>query len=278
MKALKINPLERSVAFIGLLISFSLLSISAFAQVPDGVYPNVTDAKGLKQGAWKKLDDQGTCVYIGQFKDDKPYGVFTYFDTDGKKMTEMDFLNGGPVAYGKMFGVNGMLQAQGKYLNQLKDSLWTFYTDDGLLLSEEWYVNGKKEGKSVTYHPGTKQPAEIVNYKNGLEEGPWVQYYQDGKKEGEGVYLDGNYDGKQVWYFPDGKINIMGNYQHAVKDGIWVYYTEDATTGYTIKGKETWKLGKCVSGEQVIKDDDFKKQAEDSSDQNQQGQDPNDPH
>ena len=268
MKALKINPIRRSIAMVALLlISFAPISVSAQGQVPTGIYPIATDAHGLKQGAWKKLDDQGTCVYVGQFKDDKPYGVFQYFDTDGRIMTEMDFGTGGPVAYGKMYSVTGKVQAQGKYVNQLKDSLWTFYTDDGLLLSEEMYVNGKKDGKSVTYHPGTKQPAEVKSYKNGLEQGPWIQYYLDGSKEAEGTYLDGNYDGRATWYFQDGKINIIGNYQHAVKDGIWVYYTEEGGT-YAVKGKETWKLGKLISGEQVIKNEDFNKQVDDPQDPN----------
>ena len=103
-----------------------------------------------------------------------------------------------------------------------------------------------------------------------MEEGAWIQYYLDGSKEADGIYLDGNYDGIQTWYFPDGKINIIGNYQHAVKDGIWVYYNADGT----VKGKETWKLGKLLSGKQVIKNEDFNKQVDDPD--NKDGQDPND--
>ena len=41
---------------------------------------NVTDAKGLKQGYWKKLDDKTNhLVYEGLFKDDKPQGIFKYY-------------------------------------------------------------------------------------------------------------------------------------------------------------------------------------------------------
>jgi antitoxin component YwqK of YwqJK toxin-antitoxin module len=277
MKALKISLIRFSIALIGLLILSE--NLAAQSQVPNGIYPNLTDTNGKKQGAWKKLDEQGTCVYVGQFKDDKPYGLFQYFDTDGRVMTEMTFYKGGVIAYGKMYSVTGKVQAEGKYVNQQKDSLWKFYTEDGILLSEETYLNGKKQGKSVTYHPGTKQPAEIKYYKNGLEDSTWVQYYKDGKKEAEGTYKAGNYEGKAIWYFPDGKINIIGNYQHAVKDGKWVYYSEDPTAGYQIKGTEVWKQGKLISGEQVIKPDDFKKTVEDPQDPNHDaGSDPQDPH
>lgn len=263
MKPLKIN-------FLSL---FLLLAIPAFvmAQAPAGIYPNKTDEKGHKQGAWKKVDEQGTVIYVGQFKDDKPYGMFTYYDTEGRKMTEMDFRNGGPVSYAKMYYINGYIQAEGKYLNQQKDSVWKFYTDyqNGELLSEETYVKGKKEGKSVVYHPGTKQVASVTIFKNGVEEGPYVEYFIDGTKKEEATYVAGNLEGKAVWYFPDGRINIVGSYQHAVKHGKWVYYNADGS----VKATEIWELGKLKSQEQLIKPEELNKNIEQEPGYN--GQDPN---
>ncbi|MEO5644796.1 MAG: hypothetical protein ABIQ40_14900 [Bacteroidia bacterium] len=269
MKTLKIKTITLSMILLGLILLFPA-NLSAQNDVPSGDFANVTDAAGKKQGKWKKLDAQGTCVYIGQFKDDKPFGIFTYFDTDGRKMTEMNFLNGGPVNYGKMYSVSGKLQAQGKYINQLKDSVWTFYTEDGLLLSQEFYKKGKKEGKSVTYYPGTKQAAGITYFKNGLEDSTWVEYYDDGKKKSEGTYKLGNYEGKAVWYFQDGRVNIIGAYLHGVKDGNWVYYKSDGT----VKGKETWKAGKMTSEEKIIGKDEFNKQIEEQNQNNGGGEIP----
>lgn len=248
------------------LFFIAMLLIAGFvhAQVPDGVYPNVTDTKGQKQGAWKKKDEQGSVVYVGQFKDDKPYGVFTYFDTEGRKMTEMNFLNGGAIAYAKMYYIDGKLQAEGKYVSQQKDSLWKFYNVDGLFLSEENWVKGKKEGKAVVYHPGTKQAASITIFKNGLEEGPYVEYYLDGQKKMEATYIAGNLEGTATWYYTDGRINIIGAFQHAVKHGKWTYYDADGK----IKGTETWNLGKMTSQEQLIKPEDLNKTIENPQDPN----------
>lgn len=267
MKSLKINTV---CAILALLISH-LAPIVMFAQVPAGDYANATDAKGLKQGPWKKMDENGTCIYVGQFKDDKPVGVFTYFDTDGRKMSEMDFKTGGPVVYAKMFYINGFIQAEGKYINQLKDSTWHFYTDykNGELLSEETYVKGKKEGKSTVFHPGTTKPASITFYKNGIEEGAYVEYYLDGVKKEDATFVHGLLEGKATWYCPDGKISILGNYEHSLKHGNWVYYD---CTG-KIKGKETWDKGKLTSQEQLIKPEDVKTNTQDVPGLN--GQDPN---
>lgn len=245
-------------------IALMFVSVAAFAQVPDGMYPNTTDAAGKKQGAWKKLDEKGTCIYVGQFKDDKPYGLFTYFDVEGKKMTEMNFSKDGAVAYAKMYYVNGKLQAEGKYINQKKDSIWNFYNQDGLFLSTETWLNGKKEGKVVVYHPGTKQEASVTMFKNGVEEGAYIEYYLDGQKKMTATYVAGNLEGTATWYFADGRINIIGAYQHAVKHGKWTYYNADGS----VKGTETWTFGKLTSQEQLIKPEDLNKTIENPQDPN----------
>ncbi len=275
MKTLKINSISLCMILLGLILALPA-TLAAQNDVPEGDYPNVTDASGKKQGKWKKVDELGTCIYVGQFKDDTPFGIFTYFDTNGKKMTEMNFLNGGKVNYGKMYSISGKLQAQGKYINQQKDSVWTFYTEDGLFLSEERYKNGKKEGKSVIYYPGTKQPAEIKYYKNNVEDSVWMQYYADGKKKAEGTYKMGNYEGRAVWYMQDGRVNIVGNYKNSLKDGIWEYYWQNPNNkfAYELKGKETWKAGKMISEEKIIKKDDFNKQIEEQNNGNGGGEIP----
>lgn len=267
MKSLKINTVFAIIA----LVASHLAPIFLFGQVPAGDYPNAVDAKGLKQGSWKKLDANGTCIYVGQFKDDKPYGLFTYFDTEGRKMTEMNFRTPS-IAYAKMYFINGFIQAEGKYVNQQKDSLWRFYTDykNGELLSQETYVNGKKEGKAVVYHPGTTSPASITYFKNGIEEGAYVEYYLDSTKKEEATYVHGQLEGKAVWYCPDGKINILGNYQHSLKHGTWMYYTCEGK----LKGKEVWDKGKLTSQEQLIKPEDVKTNMQPPP--GLDGQDPND--
>lgn len=247
------------------LFTLAIIAIPAIinAQVPDGVYPNTTDAAGKKQGAWKKMDENNTCIYVGQFKDDKPYGMFTYFDVEGRKMTEMNFVKDG-VAYAKMYYPDAKLQAEGKYVNQKKDSVWNFYNVDGLFLSTENWVNGKKEGKAIVYHPGTKQAASITNFKNGLEEGEYIEYYLDGQVKMKTSYVAGNIEGTAIWYFSDGRINILGAYQHAVKHGKWTYYNSDGT----VKGTETWAFGKMTSQEQLIKPEDLNKTIENPQDPN----------
>ena len=119
-----------------LFLTFTFISISAFAQV------NQKDAQGRKQGVWKKPYENSTAyVYIGQFKNDKPVGEFTYFYKSGNVQSKIKFFNGGTTAYNKMYHESsGRLMAQGKYVNQQKDSLWLYYDNVGNLKSQETFV------------------------------------------------------------------------------------------------------------------------------------------
>ncbi|HTL80986.1 MAG TPA: hypothetical protein VL651_04750 [Bacteroidia bacterium] len=271
MKSLKINLLT-GLRFLFVLLASGLVH----AQVPTGDYPNLTDASGKKQGAWKKLDTAGTVVYVGQFKDNKPIGVFKYFDTDGRIMSELDFGKGGTTAYCKMYSVTGKVIAKGKYVNQLKDSVWNFYTDDGLKLSVESYKAGVKDGKSTTYFPGTDTIASVTTFVNGKEEGAYAEYYLDGKKKEVANYLHGNLEGTATWYFDDGTINILGAYHNSVKNGKWTYYWINDTNGkYEVKGTETWENGVLKSQAVVIPKDKFSQQVDDPQQGNFNGQNPN---
>ncbi len=248
----------KTMLFFRTLFTFAalLLSVFANAQMPAGNYPNTTDAQGRKQGAWQKKDAEGHTIYIGQFKDDKPTGTFTYYDAADRVMVVSVFSANGTICYSKMYHINGKLQAQGKYINQQKDSVWLFFNDQEQLVSQEGYKMGKKDGPSIVYYPGTKQIAESKTYKNGLEEGPWLLYYPNGTKKSESTYVAGNLEGKYIYYFEDGKINILGAYQHAVKNGVWTYYKPDGT----VKSKETYVLGKLQGGEKVITPEEMQKE------------------
>ena len=44
---------------------------------------------------------------------------------------------------------SGKLKGKGKFIGQGKDSLWTYYNEEGKVISTETYVKGKKEGVNV---------------------------------------------------------------------------------------------------------------------------------
>jgi len=180
-------------------LTFLLATISLFTFSQD---INKTDAKGKKQGEWKKYYDNGLVRYQGQFKDDKPYGTFNYYYETGKPSIIMNY--DGNIARTIAFYDEGKLKAKGNYVNQKKDSIWNYYSSAGYKISEELYVNGLRQGKVVNFFEDGKI-AEEKEFVNDFEDGEWIQYYEDGKIRMKATYKKGSLEGKTYYYDRCGK-------------------------------------------------------------------------
>lgn len=111
------------------------------------------------------------------------------------------------------------------------------------MLSEENYVEGKKDGPFITYHKNGKI-LEEKHWKNDTEEGTWEQFFENGTVKTKGKYVHGFLEGKITFYFPGGKPHIEGVYRDAVRDSTWNYYKENGELDYT----EKYHLGTLKEG------------------------------
>ena len=137
--------------------------------------------------------------------------------------------------------------AEGIYIDEKRDSIWQFFSDyDGVLLSEESYKNGRKDGASITFYPG-KGPAEIINWIAGVREGSWIQYYTDGSVKMRVTNRNGNKNGLMEVFSETGTLLISGKYVDGDPDGTWLTY--DAK-GNLLK-KEVYYKGAVVSSEEM---------------------------
>jgi len=208
-----------------LLLLFFALLINLWIYGQDSI--NRTNASGRKQGVWRKVDKDGHKLYEGQFKDGLPCGMFRYYYPDGKLKTVSVLSDAGNTARTVSYAGNGRKIAEGNYRNEKKDSIWIYYSDyDGVLLSEESYASGLKNGSSKTFY-SSGNVAELIIYIGGRKNGEWIQYYDDGKLKFKGGYLNDEKEGAFTAYYPSGKINISGSYKTGHKDGKWTIYEED---------------------------------------------------
>jgi len=220
-----------------LTILFVILCTTSFSQNKDTI--NTIDASGKKQGVWKKYHPNGIVRYEGQFKNDKPTGTFKHYDDKGKlSMKVHHFPN---TSYANMYYQTGELKATGKYENQQKDSIWTYYHLNGHPISEEFYLSGKREGTWKIFYSNGKI-AEEKNYTDNIEHGDWIEYYESGKIKSKSTYDKGRMEGKRYFYYENGLTKILGNYSRDVRHGVWMYYNEDGTT----KKKEEYNFGKRI--------------------------------
>ncbi len=203
-----------------LLLSLPLISVSQSL--------NQTDANNLKQGKWGKTYANGKISYEGQFKNDKPYGEFKHYYISSALKAITNYSPDGVVAHTTTFYENSLPMAEGKYINQKKDSVWNFFSEfDGKLISQETYNKGELNGLSKTFYPESGNIAESIEYKNGLKQGDLKKYFPDGSIMTEGFYKNDLLDGDFTLYFPEGNIQLNGKYLNGRQIGNWQYFDEE---------------------------------------------------
>jgi antitoxin component YwqK of YwqJK toxin-antitoxin module len=214
-----------------IIISLSTLSLLLSAQaVPD---TNLTDHMGRKQGLWIKNYPDGNIQYEGVFTDDHPVGEFIRYNEDNTISSVLIYSSDGKEADATFYHPNGFIAAKGKYINQMKEGRWLFYSSfyEGYLISEDLYVNNMRNGPSLQFFPDTTV-SERIMYVNGKKDGEWVQYYTDGKLFLRSGYSDDKLNGKfEVWY-ENGQLEISGNYKDNMRNGPWFIYNQDGTLRY----------------------------------------------
>ena len=219
-----------------LILLFSLVSM---AQV------NHTDAKGRKQGAWVKTYESGKKRYEGAFKDDVPVGHFIYYyEGEGGIMSEIFYRGITGTGYAKAYHRNGMVQAEGIYKNQLKDSTWTYYDPKGVLTQREDFKGGELHGDQITYYE-SGNVAERITYEYGAEQGAWMRKWEDGTMRTKGNYVNGQLEGECKYFDEEGKLLAKGEYHHNKKHKTWYYFEDNK-----VVRKEEYRYG-TLEGETV---------------------------
>lgn len=227
--------MKRTTLRLNFLAILMVVNAALFAQQKD--------AQGRKQGYWKKTDEKtGQLIYEGRFVDDKPTGLFKYYNLNDSIKAIIDFKPDGRSSYAKYFHFNGKLAASGNYSDkEIKDGIWTYYDEMGILISTETYSQGKKNGPVQVYLPDGSV-SEIKWYKNGLEDGAFTQYYEKDKLKTKGQYVQGTREGRFVYYYPNGVEVANGFFKKDLKNGPWIYRSEDGK----IKEKELYKNGELA--------------------------------
>jgi antitoxin component YwqK of YwqJK toxin-antitoxin module len=228
--------MNRFIILLALLFSFT-----AVAQDQPTQKVNQKDSQGRKQGVWKKAyPNVKVFRYVGQFKDDVPYGKFIYYYETGTVQAVVQFSNNGKTTRSLMYHHSGYLMARGKYINQKKDSTWVYFDDRGIISYQENYENGELDGQKVYFYEPKDNKLRVAKYeyyRNGVLHGEFKEYHENAKLKAEGKYKDGNLDGIIKYYHGNGRIRKVSRFEHAVKHGPWVFYDEK---GQSVGTKWYW--------------------------------------
>jgi antitoxin component YwqK of YwqJK toxin-antitoxin module len=218
---------------IKILAILSLLAVSVMANCQNAQDINKTDEKGMKQGHWIKKYPNGNIQYEGVFRDNHPVGEFKRYNEDNTLKSVLLYSPDGNEADATLYHPNGFVASNGKYINQMKEGNWKFYSSylKDWLICEEVYSKNLRNGPSVKYYHDNKI-AEKINYVNDRKDGEWLQYHENGKPLLKANFVHGLLNGKYEVWSDDGKPRVTGTYKNNIRDGSWRMYKKDGTIRY----------------------------------------------
>jgi antitoxin component YwqK of YwqJK toxin-antitoxin module len=178
-----------------------------------------------------KLDKENSFYHHGKiytrntFRKDALIGI-AWYDENGNETKKFGSPDGN--FEGKHNFQNGSLLSEGKYKNGKRDGKWTQYFVDGLVSSDYNYIDGEFEGEQTEFFRSGKKYS-VSEYKSGAHDGYQVVFFPNGQKSREGWQVNGNNEQQWITYYPDGNID-QDNYY---RDG----QLTDTTYFYAVNGK-----------------------------------------
>ncbi len=188
---------------------------------------NQVDAQGLNHGVWKKMYP-GTkqLRYEGQFDHGKEVGEFKFYCEECKDKPSVikNFSGNDGFAEVKYFTIKGKLVSEGNMKGKDRVGEWVYYHEKSKnVMTRENYVEGKLDGKKITYYPNG-QVTEEIEYSNGLMNGEDNYYSPAGVLLKKLQNKDGQLHGPAFYYDAKGAVVIEGFYKDGKKHGLWKYY------------------------------------------------------
>lgn len=206
-----------------LIILFILIPFISFSQI------NKTDANGLKQGLWQKKQANGQLLYEGYFKDDKPVGEWKRYHPGGQVKAIIAYKE--DTAHTQLFDVWQKKVAEGDYINQKKENVWKIYKNN-LLVADEEYKNGIKEGNSHRYY-NTGELMEEKQWINGKEEGNYQIFFKTGKPYMQCKMKNGQRNGRFFSLYKNGLHELEAEYKNNLRHGEWKYFDDKGNYLYS---------------------------------------------
>ena len=134
---------------------------------------------------------------------------------------------------------NGQLQGKLSYVDGKKDGISLTYYEDGQLQVKMSYVDGKQDGIALVYYENGQLQLKASSV-DGKQDGIMLVYYEDGQLQVKMSYVDGKQDGINLTYYEDGQLQGKVSYVDGKLDGIALVYYEDGQ----LKGKISYLDGK----------------------------------
>jgi uncharacterized protein len=194
---------------------------------------------GEQTGQWNYFSNEGDTSAVKSFEDGKLNGNYRYLD-GGILYEQGNYKDG--LLHGSVSGVypDQSIKSRLIFVDDKRNGIANFFSQTGLLKTQEEYENGDLQGIYKTYHPngvlsdsGFYQSKKLngnykqyfmdgnlmydIKYKNGIIEGDYKTYYRNGNVKSEGLVVNGSAAGKWKYYFSNGSLSKINEYDEQGK-------------------------------------------------------------
>jgi antitoxin component YwqK of YwqJK toxin-antitoxin module len=156
-------------------------------------------------------------VFKSQVTNPNGYNIFYY--ENGAKSSEGTMRDGKADGYWKNYYKNGVLKIEGNRKNFALDSIWKFYNDKAKITKAVNYLDGKKNGYSISYDTNQRVSSKEA-YINDIKQGNSYWFYPSGKTKQVTPYLKGKPDGFAYEFSEDSTIISIMKYQGGILANI----------------------------------------------------------
>lgn len=219
-----------------------------YLRIDSNGYKNLEGSfvKGVRDGDWKVTGPRGVLYSELVYDEGLLSGAQKRYYSNGQMSKEYTCKKGNIEGMYKMYayGNPGTVTYEGIFNMDTKEGRFIERNKMGILVDDEYYVNGETDGWQVYHSQKGVRTREsytkdgyfmgIITYdsagKNGKEywlengNGELKMTYEDGKTRFTGNYANGSSHGTFTWYYPNGEIDTKGEYVNDERHGKWVSY------------------------------------------------------
>ncbi len=189
---------------------------------------NQFDQNKKRTGAWEKYYSNKRIKYSGQFEDGKEIGTFKFYNIKYSTYPEAIKIfkkDSDSVSVTYLYD-NGITRVTGAFVGRKRVGKWMYYYKKETIFSEEFYVDGKLEGKVTIYFKTNGKKAEESEYKKGLLHGASKKYSDKEVLIEEVLYENGLANGLAKYYELSGNVKERGVYKDGKRVGKWEFYLD----------------------------------------------------
>jgi len=192
-------------------VYFETRSRSPKGLIEKGQYP-INLGFDLRNCEIQRFWPNGNVRSKGEIKNSWNEGLWTFYDENGEKYSEVEFLSGLITGAAKRLYNNGTIRTY-TYQKNIKQGESSFYDTSGKLLQICNYTNDSLDGLLVSYYQTGKIQRKTLYAHGFVQKDSW--YYEEGNLFNAEQYDNkGILHGRCMMYTHSGKIARLDDYAH----------------------------------------------------------------